>query len=191
MSTLTFVNTLTHVRRHLFQAMAPIVSIALKVFRCSDKIRIHTTITSRFSLFLYSVDSGQVCVHRSFVVTVSREKKTRPRFSLCAMHTSLNSKVNLLTSDALVATELILGERADSGLAFNPYGYRTWKYDGCCCCCCWFESDGRYGGKLMLDSTFAVAEPLLLLQSPIDDDEPAITFVDDEDIVFRCWTRTK
>lgn len=29
---------------------------------------------------------------------------------------------NLLTSDALVATELMLGDSADSGLAFKPYG---------------------------------------------------------------------
>lgn len=28
----------------------------------------------------------------------------------------------LLTSDTLVATELMLGDKADSGLAFNPYG---------------------------------------------------------------------
>lgn len=38
----------------------------------------------------------------------------------------------------------------------------------------------------MLDSTLAVVEPLLLLQSPIDDDDPAIIFVEADEIVFRC-----
>lgn len=96
--------------------------------------------------------------------------------------------INLLTSDALVATELMLGDNADSGLAFKPYGYRAWKYDGCCC---WLDSDGRYGGKLMLDSTLAVVEPLLLFPSPIDEDEPAIIFVEDEEIAFRCKRKWK
>lgn len=113
----------------------------------------------------------------------------------CGIRDWIKEKKNLLTSDALVATELMLGDNADSGLAFKPYGYRAWKYDGCCCCCCcwfcWFDSDGRYGGKLMLDSTLAVVEPLLLLQSPIDEDEPAIIFVEDVEIAFRCQINWK
>lgn len=41
----------------------------------------------------------------------------------------------------------------------------------------------------MLDSTLAVVEPLLLLQSPIDEDEPAIMFVEEDEIVFRWRIR--